>query len=217
MEKRNKADELIGLIESIEPLEEVPAKVSARFHATLSQLSAQDARSTKKKKWVTGSNQFALAASFVLVFALGTVLTLNSDGNSPGPLGVNQNQPSTTPTENDFKEDQLLYSGGESSIPETTNLPIKFSNSAHDYQTIPEGFQKIIGVGATWNSASNLEPTLSRCLKSLGLNESTNLIDAGLTSGKAIKAIWTPINSVSWNVYLIDAECSVIDKKFVQD
>jgi hypothetical protein len=217
MEKRNKADELIGLIESIAPLEEVPAAVSARFHATLSQLSAQEAGSKKKKNWLTGSNQFALAASFVLVFALGTVLTLNSGGNSPGPLGVSQSQPSTTPTENDFKEDQLLYSGGESSIPETTNMPIKFSNSAHDYEVIPEGFQKTLGVGTTWNSASTLEKTLSSCLKSLGLNESTNLIDAGFMSGKAIKAIWTPINSASWNVYLINAECSVIDKKFVQD
>jgi hypothetical protein len=216
MEKRNKADELINLIESIEPLEEVPARVSARFHATLSQLSAQEAESTKKKNWLTGSNQFALAASFVLVFALGTVLTMNSGGNSPGPLGVSKNQPSTTPTENDFKEDQLLYSGGEGSIPQTTDMPIKFSNSAHDYQAIPEGFQKILGVGTTWNLASNLEPILFRCLKSLGLNESTNLIDAGFMNGKGIKAIWTPINSISWNVYLIDAECSVIDKKFVQ-
>ena len=217
MEKRDKADELMNALHNIEPLEDVPTDVSSRFQETLTNLVLSSSRTQPKKNWLTGSNQFALAASFTLVFALGAVFTLNSGDESGNSTGISQNQGTNAPTENDVKEDQLLYSAGEGSIPETSNTPIKQSNSAHDYLSIPAGFQKTLGVGITWNSPEELEPFTIECLKSLELDKSTNLIDTGYLDGMLVTAIWTPVSSSSWNVYLLDASCSALEKKFVKE
>ena len=217
MEKRDKAEELMSALHNIEPLEDVPTDVSSRFQETLASLALSASHANPKKNWLTGSNQFALAASFTLVFALGAVFTLNS-GTDPGdPIGISQNQGTNAPVESDVKEDQLLYSAGEGSIPKTTNTPIKQSNSAHDYLSIPAGFQKRLGVGITWNSPSALEPTMIKCLKSLELDESTNTIDAGFLNKLAVTAIWAPISSGSWNVYLVETGCNVLEKKFIKE
>ena len=215
MEKRDKAEELMKALHNIEPLEDIPADVSSRFQETLANLALSTSHTQPKKNWLTGSNQFALAASFTLVFALGAVFTLNSGSNSDDSIGISQNQKSVTPAENDAEDDQLLYSAGEGSIPERSNTPVKVSNSAHDYVAIPSGFQKTLGVGKTWNSAEALNSTLQKCLKSLELEDSINLIDAGMLNQQAVKALWSPVTSNSWNVYLLDAECNVLDKKFV--
>ena len=217
MEKRDKAEELMNALHKFEPLEDVPTDVSLRFHETLKGLASRDLQVKPKKNWLTGGNQFAIAASFTLVFALGAVFTLNS-GTEPGdPIGISQNQGIKAPVESDVKEDQLLYSAGEGSIPKTSNTPIKQSNSAHDYLSIPAGFQKRLGVGITWNSPSALEPTMIKCLKSLELDESTNTIDAGFLNKLAVTAIWAPISSSSWNVYLVEAGCNVLEKKFIKE
>lgn len=217
MEKRDKAEELIKSFQNFGPLEDVPVDVSARFQEALTNLALRDSQVRPKKTWLTSGNQFALAASFTLVFALGAVFTLSSGGGSSDSVDVSQNQTSNIPTENDIKDDQLLYSAGGNSIPETSNSPIKISSSAHDYVIIPTGFQSKLGVGNTWNSANTLEPATAECLKSLGLNESTNLIDLGLLQAKTVKAIWTPVNSNSWNIYLVDDRCNVLEKKFFTD
>jgi len=216
MGKKDKAEKLVNGLQSIEPLEDVPADVSVRFQETLARLALKESQSKSKKNWLSGGNQFALAASFTLVFALGAVFTINSGGNSGNSIDVNQNQTNNAPTENNVKDDQLLYSGGEGSMPKTSNSPIINSNSAHDYVTIPEGLHKTLGVGATWNSAERLELSTAECLKKLELSDSTNLIDKGFLNKKAVIAIWAPIGAGSWNVYLVDANCFVIDKKFIQ-
>lgn len=217
MKKRDKAEELMKTLQNIEPLDDVPADVSSRFQETLATLALRDSQIESKKSWLFGGNQFALAASFTLVFALGAVFTLNSGSDSGDSTVVSQNQPANTLAENDVKDDELLYSSGEGSIPVTSNTPIKLSNSAHDYLTIPAGFQKSLGVLNTWNSASTLEPSTIKCLKSLELDESTNTIDAGFLNEQAVKAIWSPVSSSSWNVYLADAGCNVLDKKFIRE
>jgi hypothetical protein len=216
MGKKDKAEELVTGLQIIEPLENVPADVSGRFQETLARLALQESQTKSKKNWLSGGNQFALAASFTLVFALGAVFTINSGENAGNSIDVNQNQTSNAATDNNVKDDQLLYSGSEGSIPETSNSPIINSNSAHDYATIPVGLHKTLGVGATWNSAERLEPSTAECLKNLQLSGSTNLIDKGFLNKKAVTAIWAPIGTGSWNVYLVDTKCSVIDKKFVQ-
>ena len=88
MGKRDKADELIASLSSVEPLEEVPSEVSKRFHETLSRLANEQTSAKTKTHWFNSANQFALAASFVLVFALGAVVTLNTGNNSVNPLDV---------------------------------------------------------------------------------------------------------------------------------
>ena len=217
MEKRDKAEELMNALHNIEPLEDVPTDVSSRFHETLDKLALSASHAQPKKNWLTGSNQFALAASFTLVFALGAVFALNSGTEAGDPVVISQNQGSNTTEERVVEEDQLLYSAGKGSIPEISNTPIKLSDSAHDYLFIPVGFQKTLGVGITWNSPSKLEPAMFKCLKSIELDESTNTIDAGFLNKLAVTAIWAPISSSSWNVYLVDDACSVIEKRYVEN
>ena len=42
------------------------------------------------------------------------------------------------------------------------------------------------------------------------------VIDAGFLNGKMVKAIWTPIGPSSWNIYLIDAGCNVLERKYLK-
>lgn len=216
MEKRDKADELIKSLSSVEPLEEVPSDISVRFHETLRRLSDEKSLNQHKTKRFSNANQFALAASFVLVFALGAVVTLNS-GNSPtDQLGIAKPQTSAGSSKTDISDDQIQYSGSDKSIPQSSGDVIKQTASSHDYKEIPMDFNKKIGVGSTWNSAAKLDSVTLQCLRQLELDNSTNLIDAGFFQGKSVKAVWTPLTNSSWNVYLVDSSCVVLDKKFVQ-
>jgi hypothetical protein len=216
MEKRDKADELISALSSLEPLEEVPSEVSKRFHETLSQLASHQSSAKAKAGWFGNTNQFALAASLVLVFALGAVVTLNSGDDSINPVGVVKPQSSASSSDTDVTDDQLLYSGGKDSIPVSSTDPIAQTESANDYADIPMDFYKKLGVGSTWNSGAKLNKITFQCLEKLDLTDSTNLIDTGIFQGKPIKAIWSPVTRSSWNVYLIDDSCEAIEKKFVK-
>lgn len=215
MEKRDKADELIASLSSLEPLEEVPSEVSKGFHETLSRLANEHTSAKTKTHWFNSANQFALAASFVLVFALGAVVTLNTGDNSVDPLDIVKPQSSAS-SNTDITDDQLQYSAGDNSIPVSSIDLIKQTESLHDYSDIPMDYYKKLGVGPTWNSAAKLDTETRQCLGKLQLTESTNLIDLGIFQGKSIKAIWAPVTRSSWNVYLVDNSCEAIDKKFVQ-
>jgi hypothetical protein len=217
MEKRDKAEELINSLGTYGQLEEVPAEVSLRYKESLSALVLSTQVSQKKKSWFTGSNQFALAASFTLVFALGAVITLNL-GTKPGQsVSVNQSESPITSEESGIKEDQLLYSAGESSLPKESTASIIRTNSTQDYSSIPNGFAATLNVGTIWNSADNLDSETIGCLKSLELDRSTNLIDSGFFQGRAIQAIWTPVSEKSWNIYLVDINCEVLGKDYISD
>lgn len=216
MEKRDKADELISALSSLEPLEEVPSEVSMRFHETLSRLANEQTSAKAKTHWFNSANQFALAASFVLVFALGAVVTLNTGDNSVNPLDVVKPQSSAS-SNTDITDDEIQYSGGDKSIPIASTDLIKQTASSQDYAEIPMDFYKKLGVGSTWNSAAKLDNVTLQCLKKLELIDSTNLIDSGLFQEESIKAIWAPVTRSSWNVYLINSSCVALDKKFVQD
>lgn len=216
MEKRDKADELISALSSLEPLEEVPSEVSKRFHETLSRLANEQTSAKAKTHWFNSANQFALAASFVLVFALGAVVTLNTGDNSVNPLDAVKPQSSAS-SNTDITDDEIQYSGGDKSIPIASTDLIKQTASSQDYAEIPMDFYKKLGVGSTWNSAAKLDNVTLQCLKKLELIDSTNLIDSGLFQEESIKAIWAPVTRSSWNVYLINSSCVALDKKFVQD
>jgi len=215
MEKRDKADELIASLSSVEPLEEVPSEVSKRFHETLSRLANEQTSAKTKTHWFNSANQFALAASFVLVFALGAVVTLNTGDNSVDPLDVVKPQSSAS-SNTDITDDEIQYSGGDKLIPIASTDLIKQRASSQDYAEIPMDFYKKLGVGSTWNSAAKLDNVTLQCLKKLELIDSTNLIDSGLFQEESIKAIWAPVTRSSWNVYLINSSCVALDKKFVQ-
>lgn len=213
MEKKDKRSELMKSLQNIKPLDDVPADVSLRFHETLNKLKLDGFSSTPKNNLLTGANRFAFAASFALVFALGAVFAFNSGSNSMDSMTVSGGQSTNSLEENNVKDDQLLYSAGDSSIPKISNSPIKLAISGHDYFDIPDGLQKLLDVGQTWNSVSSLDSPQVRCLKLLELDETTNLIDAGFLGKREIQAIWMPIGSESWNIYLIDTTCKVLEKK----
>ena len=216
MESEDKVDQLLKTLRDIEPLDDVPSDVSLRFQATLADLAMRDSHLKSKKNWAPSVNRFAFAASFVLVFALGAALTLNPGRESGDTIGVSQKSVKVPPMQNNVKDDQLLYSAEEGSTPETTDIAIKLSNSGHNYLVIPSGFQRTLGVGKTWNSTKALSPKILDCLKSQELDRFTNLIDAGFLNGKMVKAIWTPIGPSSWNIYLIDAGCNVLERKYLK-
>jgi len=215
MEKSDKADELIASLSSLEPLEEVPSEVSKGFHETLSRLANEQTSAKAKTHWFNSANQFALAASFVLVFALGAVVTLNTGNNSVNPLDVVKPQSSAS-SNTDITDDEIQYSGGDKSIPIASTDLIKQTVSSQDYTEIPMDFYKKLGVGSTWNSAAKLDSVTLQCLEKLELIDSTNLIDSGVFQDESIKAIWAPVTRSSWNVYLINSSCVALDKKFVQ-
>jgi len=178
-------------------------------------LANEQTSAKTKTHWFNSANQFALAASFVLVFALGAVVTLNTGDNSVDPLDVVKPQSSAS-SNTGIDDDQIQYSGGDKSIPIASTDLIKQTESSQDYAEIPMDFYKKLGVGSTWNSAAKLDNVTLQCLEKLELIDSTNLIDSGLFQEKSIKAIWAPVTRSSWNVYLIDSSCVALDKKFVQ-
>ena len=207
MQNRDEAARLAELLKNLEPLEAVPDDISARYTDSLMRLSSTASNAPIKKRFFIGVNQFTLAASFVLVFAGLALVTVNS-GNNSGIPGVATNN-------SDTNDDQTLVSNSEKLKPEVSLLPVKTTESAHDYAEIPEAFYKSIGVGSAWNSISKLDPKVAGCLKSLELDKISNLIDIGTLNTKPVQAIWSPISSTTWNVYLVDLNCVALDKKYV--
>jgi hypothetical protein len=211
--KKSEADRAIEGLSKLEPLEDVPTQVSANFDATLSRLMSETTSKKQKTSWLSGANQFALAASFLVVFALGAVVTLNTGTNSEISLVA-----SNSTTENDplTTDDQLLFSDGAGSPQSSSDTPVSIFRSGHDYTVIPFDLHLTVGAGATWNSPQDLTPSEKSCLAALQLDQVTNLIDYGKLGTSGIRAVWSPVTLNAWYVYLIDENCNAIDKKFVE-
>ena len=213
MPKKIEADRIIESLSNLEPLEDVPTQVSANFDATLSRLVSGSKSSEQKKSWLSGANNFALAASFLVVFALGAVVTLNTETNSELSVvasnSTNENNPLTT-------EDELLFSDGAGSPQSSPDAPIGVFRSGHDYTVIPADLYLTVGVGATWNSPQDLIASDKSCLSALQLDQITNVIDYAKIGTLNIRAVWSPVTLNAWYVYLIDENCNAIDKKFVE-
>ena len=213
MPKKSEADRAIESLSKLEPLEDVPTQVSANFDATLSRLMSETTSKKQKTSWLSGANQFALAASFLVVFALGAVVTLNTGTNSEISLVA-----SNSTTENDplTKDDQLLFSDGAGSAQPPSDTPVGIFRSGHDYTVIPADLYLTVGAGATWNSPQDLIALDKSCLSALQLDQITNVIDYAKLGSLSIRAVWSPVSLNAWYVYLIDENCSAIDKKFVE-
>lgn len=212
MPEKNEADEILAKLSSLSPLEDVPSNVSENFHAKLSELASVSQRE-KKSGWTSGANQFALAASFAAVFALGAVVTLNSGSNST------ISQVTSGATSNNYSmqtDDQLLFSDGVDSPSFSADSSATVTNSGHDYTQIPADLYRQLNVGTTWNSIIDLAKTDKSCLESLQLNRITNLVDYGRFGEEKIRAVWSPVTSTSWYIYLLDKSCIAIDKKYFE-
>lgn len=144
--------------------------------------------------------------------AFGTVVTLNSQSeisvsSSPSETSGQPN-PSTT-------SDQYLYSNNSESQPKISPEPIQLMNSKTNYELINVETARNLGINSSWNSIDELEPDLRTCLKNLQISENLSTIDQGKFKGLNVRAAWSPITLESWNVYIIDSNCEVLDKKFV--
>lgn len=213
MPKKNDEHDILARLSSLEPLEEVPSDVSANFQTKLSDLASVSLHEKKKKSWMSGANQFALAASFIVVFAFGAVITLNTGSNSDIP------QVSSGSSTNDDSlqtDDQLLFSDGDDSPTYSAEIPVTVARSGIDYSDVPSDFYEQIKVGTTWNSVSGLEESDQSCLESLQLDQITNLIDYAALGEMRIRAIWSPVTSSSWYVYIVDKNCTAVDKKYFE-
>jgi hypothetical protein len=211
--KNDDADDVLAKLSSLEPLEDVPSVVSANFQAKLSELATESRRVKKKSSWMTGANQFALAASFVVVFAFGAVVTLNSGTNSEIPQLASGSSTTDEPLQTD---DQLLFSDGDGSPTYSEDVPVNIARSGLDYTQIPTDLYTQLKVGTTWNSVSSLGESDKSCLESLQLDRITNLIDYAKLGENRIRAVWSPVTSSSWYVYLLDESCTAIDKKYFE-
>ncbi len=213
MPKKSEVDRAIESLSKLEPLEDVPTQVSANFDATLSRLVSESASKKKKSSWLSGANHFALAASFLVVFALGAVVTLNSGTNSEIALVT-----SDSTTENDplATDDQLLFSDGAGSPQSSPDTPVGVFRSGQDYSAIPSDHYLTIGAGATWNSPEDLTTSDKSCLAALQLDQITNVIDYAKLGTLGIRAVWSPVTLNAWYVYLIDESCNAIEKRFVE-
>ncbi len=213
MPKKSEADRAIESLYKLEPLEDVPTQVSANFDATLSRLVSSSKSSDQKKSWLSGANNFALAASFLVVFAFGAVVTLNSGTNSEISVvasnSANENDPLTT-------DDQLLFSDGAGSPQSSPKTPIGIFRSGYDYTVIPADLYLTVRAGATWNSPQDLTALDKSCLSALQLDQITNVIDYAKLGALSIRAVWSPVTLNAWYVYLIDESCNAVDKKFVE-
>ncbi len=213
MPKKNDEDDILARLSSLEPLEEVPSNVSANFQAKLSDLASGSQHEKKKKSWTSGANQFALAASFIVVFAFGAVITLNTGSNSDIP----QISSGSSINDNSLQaDDQLLFSDGEGSPTYSAETPVTVARSGVDYSDIPSDLYVQIKVETTWNSVSGLEESDKSCLESLQLDQITNLIDYAKLGENRIRAIWSPVTSSSWYVYIIDKNCTAVDKQYFE-
>jgi len=210
---RNMDDkELLAALRGLEPLEEVPKDVSRRFNENLSRLIKEQEEALVKPAKKLQFSSFSIAASFFVVVAFGGVVTLNSQNevsvNSNSSISAEQPKP-------DITSDQNLFSTGENSSPKSSTNPILLLSSNLNYDSIDLNLAKTLEIGSDWGSTSSISGQLKSCLTNLQISEYLSAVDEGFYNGKRIQAAWSPVATNTWNVYLIDSRCNVLEKKYV--
>jgi hypothetical protein len=209
---KNDDELLIRALHKLDALEEVPSSVSKNFDKTLSRLVYEHEATKGNSQKRSGVLNFSIAASFFVVVAFGTVVTLNSQSE----ISVTSNPSETSGQPNpSTTSDQNLYSNNSDSGPKISSEPIQLINSKTNYELINVDIARSLGIDSSWNSTDKLEPDLRTCLKNLQVSQNLSTIDQGVFKGLNVRAAWSPLNLDSWNVYIIDSNCEVLEKKFV--
>jgi hypothetical protein len=207
--------ELEAVLKKLEPLEDVPAGVSERFEQTLENLALTHRNKKKGFRLSREGTNFAVAASLVLVFGMGALTFLGPIQEENGIIIANQGAPSGNSDNPTVSDDQLLFSEGSETQPVIENSPITIKNSGTDYDLLTSESIQEIGVTSSWKLDSELERSLFDCLQANQLNENINLVDAGSWKGEDVWAVWSPLTSDSWNIYLITKQCDVLERKYL--
>ena len=209
---KNDNELLIRALQELDALDEVPSSVSKNFDKTLSRLVNEHEATKGNSQKRSGILNFSIAASFFVVVAFGTVVTLNSQSE----ISVSSSSSETSGLPNpSTTSDQYLYSNNSASQPKISPEPIQLMNSKTNYELINVDIAGSLGINSSWNSTDELEPDLRTCLKNLQISQNLSTIDQGIFKGLNVRAAWSPLNLESWNVYIIDSNCEVLEKKFV--
>ena len=64
---------------------------------------------------------------------------------------------------------------------------------------------------------STLSGELRNCLVELGLSQTVSFIDEALYKGVGATAIWSAIDSKSWQISIINEKCEPVDEIFVRN
>ena len=213
MPRNSDDDKLQKALSELKQLEEVPADVSARFNQTLDALASSGSTSKKIQSSRFQFTSFSIAASFFVVVAFGGIVTLNSSSKENVVIG---GQATETTESSDVAEDQTLYSNNSDEMPISSTDPVQQLNSGTDYGVLSVEIAKNLGIGNTYNSIETVKMELQACLRNLGIESYVSAIDQGRFKGQSVQAIWSPATKDSWNVYILDLNCSVLAKEFIK-
>lgn len=206
---KNEDHDLRETLNHLAPLDEVPHDISRRFDETLELLIHEHEKSKKKPSQRFQFSAFSIAASFFVVVAFGAAITLNS---SSEVSVVAQSRSSNEKPNPSVTVDQNLYSSESTSSPKVSEAPILILNSGQNYELISSKADIGVALENSLRKPSNLPSGLRKCLVNLGLIDSLNAVDMGSYKGGTITAAWSPVSEKSWNVFLIDVKCTVVDK-----
>ena len=206
---KNEDHELQVALNHLAPLGEVPHDISTRFDETLERLVREHEQSKGRSPKRSQFSTFSVAASFFVVVAFGAVVTLNSNSEVPA---VSQPGLTNLQTNPSVTEDQNLYSGDSNSEPFISEKPIQSIESGENYELISPETTKKLGFENTFRKPLNLSNTLKVCLTNLGLIEVLHGVDKGSYQGLTVTAAWSPISGTSWDIFVIDSNCNVIEK-----
>lgn len=213
MPRNSDDDKLQRALSGLKQLEEVPADVSARFNQTLDALASTGSKSIKTQSSRFPFTSFSIAASLFVVVAFGGIVTLNSSSKENVVIGA---QPAETTESSDVADDQTLYSNNSDEVPISSSDPVQQLNSGTDYGVLSVEIAKKLGIGNTYNSIQTVKMELQACLRNLGVDAYISAIDQGRYKGQSVQAIWSPATKDSWNVYILDLNCSVMAKEFIK-
>ena len=205
-------DKLLVTLQGLEPLEEVPEDVSRRFNETLSKLIKEKEEVLVKPTRKFQFSSLSIAASFIVVVAFGSVVTLNSQNEVSVSTQSNTSNNQPNP---EITSDQDLFSNDQNSSPKSSTTPILLLSSNSNYDSIDLSLAKSLQIGSDWGSTSSITGELETCLSNLQISEYLSAVDEGFFAGKKIQAAWSPVGPSTWNVYLIDSSCNVVDKKYL--
>jgi hypothetical protein len=211
----NKDDkEFLAALQGLEPLEDVPVDVSKRFNETLSRLIREKEDELLKPSRKYQFSSFSIAASFLVVVAFGGVVTLNTQSEVTVSSSPSSELNKPTP---DVTSDQNLFSNDQDKNPKSSATPIKLLNSNSNYDSADLNLAKSLEIGSDWGTTKAITGQLNTCLSNLLISDYLSAVDQGTFRGQKIQAAWSPVGPSSWNVYLIDASCNVIEKKYIAE
>ena len=202
----DKSDEqLRRIFREIGELKEVPSGIAASMEKTIEGLLREE--KPAKTSWIS-RNSLALAAGFVAVFGLGLALNMDS---SP----INNISPTISNDQNSQKNDDVLTSSG--SEIEMTEAPLRQFNSSLEYAKPFKINDLPFTPITTYGKVSTLSGELRNCLVELGLSQTVSFIDEALYKDVGATAIWSAIDSKSWQISIINEKCEPVDEIFVRN